>query len=55
MNLTWRDMQHLVVRTSHPAHLSTDDWRTNGVGRKGNRRALIGHALADNYMISGLT
>uniref|UniRef100_A0A8C8HXT7 P/Homo B domain-containing protein n=1 Tax=Oncorhynchus tshawytscha TaxID=74940 RepID=A0A8C8HXT7_ONCTS len=34
MNLTWRDMQHLVVRTSHPAHLSTDDWRTNGVGRK---------------------
>ncbi|CAB1322955.1 unnamed protein product, partial [Coregonus sp. 'balchen'] len=34
MNLTWRDMQHLVVRTSHPAHLSTDDWRTNGVGRR---------------------
>ncbi|KAJ8003007.1 hypothetical protein DPEC_G00164890 [Dallia pectoralis] len=34
MNLTWRDMQHLVVRTSQPAHLSTDDWRTNGVGRR---------------------
>lgn len=34
-NLTWRDMQHLVVRTSHPAHLLTNDWRTNGVGRKG--------------------
>ncbi|KAI1889765.1 hypothetical protein AGOR_G00166300 [Albula goreensis] len=33
-NLTWRDMQHLVVRTSHPAHLSTADWRTNGVGRR---------------------
>ncbi|XP_071381278.1 furin (paired basic amino acid cleaving enzyme) a [Centroberyx affinis] len=33
-NLTWRDMQHLVVRTSHPAHLLTNDWRTNGVGRK---------------------
>uniref|UniRef100_A0A672HPN2 Furin (paired basic amino acid cleaving enzyme) a n=1 Tax=Salarias fasciatus TaxID=181472 RepID=A0A672HPN2_SALFA len=33
-NLTWRDMQHLVVRTSHPAHLLADDWRTNGVGRK---------------------
>ncbi|KAG9281091.1 furin isoform X1 [Astyanax mexicanus] len=33
MNLTWRDMQHLVVRTSHPAHLITSDWRTNGVGR----------------------
>ncbi|KAM4630950.1 furin (paired basic amino acid cleaving enzyme) a isoform 1-T3 [Polymixia lowei] len=33
-NLTWRDMQHLVVRTSHPAHLLTNDWATNGVGRK---------------------
>lgn len=33
-NLTWRDMQHLVVRTSQPAHLLTNDWRTNGVGRK---------------------
>lgn len=34
-NLTWRDMQHLVVRTSDPAHLITNDWKTNGVGRKG--------------------
>ncbi|XP_066524024.1 furin (paired basic amino acid cleaving enzyme) b isoform X2 [Hoplias malabaricus] len=33
MNLTWRDMQHLVVRTANPAHLITNDWRTNGVGR----------------------
>uniref|UniRef100_A0A671PV87 Furin-1-like n=1 Tax=Sinocyclocheilus anshuiensis TaxID=1608454 RepID=A0A671PV87_9TELE len=33
MNLTWRDMLHLVVRTSRPAHLITNDWRTNGVGR----------------------
>ncbi|XP_053368611.1 furin (paired basic amino acid cleaving enzyme) a [Clarias gariepinus] len=33
-NLTWRDMQHLVVRTSDPAHLITNDWKTNGVGRK---------------------
>ncbi|XP_051979189.1 furin-like isoform X2 [Xyrauchen texanus] len=33
MNLTWRDMQHLVVRTSRPAFLITNDWRTNGVGR----------------------
>ncbi|XP_072408957.1 furin (paired basic amino acid cleaving enzyme) a isoform X3 [Chiloscyllium punctatum] len=33
-NLTWRDMQHLVVRTSKPSHLSTNDWITNGVGRK---------------------
>uniref|UniRef100_A0A8D2JB89 P/Homo B domain-containing protein n=1 Tax=Varanus komodoensis TaxID=61221 RepID=A0A8D2JB89_VARKO len=32
--LTWRDMQHLVVRASHPAHLQADDWAVNGVGRK---------------------
>ncbi|XP_063052653.1 furin (paired basic amino acid cleaving enzyme) b [Engraulis encrasicolus] len=33
MNLTWRDMQHLVVHTSKPGHLIASDWRTNGVGR----------------------
>ncbi|KAF7239569.1 Furin [Varanus komodoensis] len=33
-NLTWRDMQHLVVRSSEPAHLNANDWATNGVGRK---------------------
>lgn len=36
-NLTWRDMQHLVVQTSKPAHLNANDWVTNGVGRKGTR------------------
>uniref|UniRef100_A0A8C6MKF6 Furin (paired basic amino acid cleaving enzyme) b n=1 Tax=Nothobranchius furzeri TaxID=105023 RepID=A0A8C6MKF6_NOTFU len=35
MNLTWRDMQHLVVRTSLPGHLIAGDWKTNGVGRRG--------------------
>ncbi|MGH0137080.1 UNVERIFIED_CONTAM: hypothetical protein FKN15_007663, partial [Acipenser sinensis] len=55
MNLTWRDMQHLVVRTSRPAHLNTNDWKTNGVGRKGNHdnlgigtRSLRG-ALSHSY------
>ncbi|XP_006171829.1 proprotein convertase subtilisin/kexin type 4 [Tupaia chinensis] len=32
--LTWRDMQHLVVRASKPAQLQAEDWRTNGVGRR---------------------
>uniref|UniRef100_A0AAZ3PJZ6 SPC3 n=1 Tax=Oncorhynchus tshawytscha TaxID=74940 RepID=A0AAZ3PJZ6_ONCTS len=31
--LTWRDVQHLVVRASRLADLRTHDWRTNGVGR----------------------
>uniref|UniRef100_H3D3P2 Furin (paired basic amino acid cleaving enzyme) b n=1 Tax=Tetraodon nigroviridis TaxID=99883 RepID=H3D3P2_TETNG len=34
MNLTWRDMQHLVVRTSQPGRLSATDWKSNGVGRR---------------------
>lgn len=33
--LTWRDLQHLVVRASRPAQLQAEDWRINGVGRQG--------------------
>ncbi|NXN65734.1 PCSK4 convertase, partial [Himantopus himantopus] len=32
--LTWRDLQHLVIRTSKAAHLQAEDWAVNGVGRK---------------------
>ncbi|XP_037238422.1 proprotein convertase subtilisin/kexin type 4 [Falco biarmicus] len=32
--LTWRDLQHLVVRTSKPTHLQAEDWAVNGAGRK---------------------
>lgn len=35
-------MQHLVVRTSKPAHLNANDWATNGVGRKGEGTVLLG-------------
>ncbi|KAF7656454.1 hypothetical protein LDENG_00041150 [Lucifuga dentata] len=51
-NLTWRDMQHLVVRTSHPAHLLTNDWRTNGVGRKVSHS--YGYGLLDARAIVSL-
>lgn len=34
-DLTWRDMQHIVVRTAKPANLKAMDWMTNGVGRNG--------------------
>lgn len=34
-DLTWRDMQHIVVRTANPLNLVANDWITNGVGRKG--------------------
>ncbi|XP_032296891.1 proprotein convertase subtilisin/kexin type 4 isoform X2 [Coturnix japonica] len=38
--LTWRDVQHLVVRASRPAHLQAEDWAVNGVGRKGESVAV---------------
>ncbi|XP_077569097.1 furin (paired basic amino acid cleaving enzyme) a [Stigmatopora nigra] len=51
-NLTWRDMQHLVVRTSHPGHLSTNDWNINGVGRKVSHS--YGYGLLDASEIVAL-
>lgn len=39
--LTWRDMQHIVVRTAKPANLNATDWVTNGVGRNGQSSPLI--------------
>lgn len=43
--LTWRDMQHIVVRTAKPANLRTADWQTNGVGR--NVSHSFGYGLMD--------
>lgn len=30
--LTWRDVQHLLVKTSRPLHLKAADWKTNAAG-----------------------
>ncbi|KAJ8402031.1 hypothetical protein AAFF_G00372660 [Aldrovandia affinis] len=30
--LTWRDLQHIIVRTSRASHLSAHDWHTNAAG-----------------------
>ncbi|XP_018419945.1 PREDICTED: proprotein convertase subtilisin/kexin type 4 [Nanorana parkeri] len=43
--LTWRDVQHIVVRASSPTHLVSDDWKVNGVGRKVSRH--YGYGLLD--------
>ncbi|XP_014368198.2 furin-like protease 1, isoforms 1/1-X/2 isoform X1 [Papilio machaon] len=45
-DLTWRDMQHIVVRTARPERLSLDgNWRVNGVGR--NVSHSFGYGLLD--------
>ncbi|KAJ8718542.1 hypothetical protein PYW08_002779 [Mythimna loreyi] len=45
-DLTWRDMQHIVVRTARPERLSIGgDWRVNGVGR--NVSHSFGYGLLD--------
>nr|XP_023026038.1 furin-like protease 1 isoform X2 [Leptinotarsa decemlineata] len=46
-NLTWRDMQHIVVRTARPHNLVAPDWQTNGVGR--NVSHSFGYGLMDAY------
>ncbi|NXL51409.1 PCSK4 convertase, partial [Podilymbus podiceps] len=43
--LTWRDLQHLVVRTSKPTHLQAEDWAVNGAGRKVSHH--YGYGLLD--------
>ncbi|XP_027135656.1 proprotein convertase subtilisin/kexin type 6 isoform X5 [Larimichthys crocea] len=43
--LTWRDVQHLLVRTSRPVHLKADDWRTNAAGHRVSH--LYGFGLVD--------
>ncbi|XP_068246773.1 furin-like protease 1, isoforms 1/1-X/2 [Palaemon carinicauda] len=46
-NLTWRDMQHIVVRTGRPENLEAPDWQKNGVGRQVSHR--FGYGLMDAY------
>jgi furin len=32
-NLTWRDVQYLIILTSDPFNLKNNDWQKNGVGK----------------------
>lgn len=43
--LTWRDVQHLLVKTSRPLHLRADDWKTNAAGLRVSH--LYGFGLVD--------
>ncbi|PAV59977.1 hypothetical protein WR25_18047 isoform F [Diploscapter pachys] len=44
-SLTWRDLQHIVIRTAKPIHLRAGDWVTNGVGK--NVSHSFGYGLMD--------
>lgn len=46
-DITWRDMQHIVVRTARPENLEAPDWQINGVGRRVSHR--FGYGLMDTY------
>ncbi|VDP38546.1 unnamed protein product [Heligmosomoides polygyrus] len=43
--LTWRDLQHIVIRAAKPINLRAGDWVTNGVGR--NVSHSFGYGLMD--------
>uniref|UniRef100_A0A672IDD8 Proprotein convertase subtilisin/kexin type 5a n=1 Tax=Salarias fasciatus TaxID=181472 RepID=A0A672IDD8_SALFA len=44
-SLTWRDVQHIIVRTSRPHRLRAPDWHVNGAGHKVSH--LYGFGLLD--------
>lgn len=44
-NLSWRDLQHIVIRTAKPLNLRAGDWIVNGVGR--NVSHSFGYGLMD--------
>lgn len=43
--ITWRDVQHLLVKTSRRVHLKADDWKTNAAGHQVSH--LYGFGLVD--------
>uniref|UniRef100_A0A668AGM4 Proprotein convertase subtilisin/kexin type 5b n=1 Tax=Myripristis murdjan TaxID=586833 RepID=A0A668AGM4_9TELE len=43
--LTWRDVQHIIVKTSRAGHLNAPDWKTNAAGY--NVSHLYGFGLMD--------
>uniref|UniRef100_A0AAQ4NZV3 Proprotein convertase subtilisin/kexin type 5b n=1 Tax=Gasterosteus aculeatus aculeatus TaxID=481459 RepID=A0AAQ4NZV3_GASAC len=43
--LSWRDVQHIIVKTSRAGHLSAPDWKTNAAGY--NVSHLYGFGLMD--------
>lgn len=45
--LTWRDVQHLIVRTARRANLRAEDWRQNGAGYN------LSHAFGFGLMDAG--
>lgn len=49
--LTWRDIQHIIVRTSRAGHLNANDWKTNAAGYKGKN--LLFSLLSDttSYLV----
>ncbi|KAI1721875.1 subtilase family domain-containing protein [Ditylenchus destructor] len=44
-SITWRDLQHIVVRTARPVNLRAGDWKLSGVGR--NVSHSFGYGLLD--------
>lgn len=46
-DLTWRDVQHIIIRTSKPLNLKANDWRENAMGR------MVSHSYGYGLMDAG--
>ncbi|XP_034381952.1 proprotein convertase subtilisin/kexin type 6 [Cyclopterus lumpus] len=53
--LTWRDVQHLLVKTSRPVHLKADDWKTNAAGLRVSHLYGFGLVDAEALVLEALT
>jgi len=51
-NLTWRDVQHLIVETAKPKYLNALDWKTNGVGKRVSHAFGFGMMDAAQFVLS---
>ena len=51
--LTWRDIQHIIVKTAQARHLEDRDWKFNGMRRKVSHN--YGYGLMDAGLFLSIT
>lgn len=48
--MTWRDVQHLIVRSAKVTSPMDDGWKTNGAGLHYNHKFGFGRLVASNIV-----
>ncbi|WFC98294.1 kexin [Malassezia yamatoensis] len=53
--LTWRDVQHILVAAAEPNHVEDPDWETNGIGRKYSHKYGYGIIRANKLLATAIS